>query len=228
MKKEYYKAYDKRYKAYHDQENQAWAGDRPSYVLKDIINKYIKNNMDSKILEIGCGEGQNAIYLLQNGYNIEASDVSREAIKWCKKEAKKHDIKEGHFFVLDVLNNKLTKKYDLIYSISTLHMLVRDEDRKKFLDFVHDHLNDSGTAIITIMGDGIKEQNNSDITKSFDDAERIINGKKVTVATTSCRIVNWETFFNELRNSNLSVLNHYINNEISGFNSSMIVELKRK
>jgi len=223
----YYEAYENRYKTYHDQEKMAWAGDRPSYILSDLFEKYIKDKKVANIFEIGCGEGQNAIYLMQKGYNIDATDVSKEAINWCKKVALEKHLDPNKFFVLDALDSNLRKKYDLICSISTLHMLVLDEDRKKFLDFVYDHLAEDGLAIITIMGDGIEERNNSDITKSFNIVERVANGKAVSVAQTSCRIVNWKTFFKEISNSNLVVESHFVTNEISGFSSSMIVVLKR-
>lgn len=176
---------------------------------------------------MGCGEGQNAIFLMQKGYNIEATDVSKEAIDWCKKMALKKHLDPNKFFVLDALNNKLTKKYDLIYSISTLHMLVLDEDRKKFLDNIYSHLAKDGFAIITVMGDGKKEKNNSDITKSFDVVKRVVNGKTVSVAQTSCRIVNWETFSREIFNSKLMIIEQQISKEISGFNSSMVVVVKK-
>ena len=39
----YYEAYENRYKTYHDQEKMAWAGDRPSYILSDLFEKYIKD-----------------------------------------------------------------------------------------------------------------------------------------------------------------------------------------
>jgi len=226
--KEYYKAYDDRYKTYHTEEGIAWAGDRPSFLLKEIFEKHIKDKQNAEILEIGCGEGQNAIYLMKNGYNISATDVSEQAIVWCKKEAERNNLNTNNFFVLDALDNNLTNKYDLIYTISTLHMLVLDEDRTNFLKFIYEHLKDDGVAIISIMGDGINERNNTDITKSFEKVERNINGKTVQVASTSCRIVNWETFFNELQTANLKVINNFTTTEISGFNSSMIVEVRKQ
>ena len=223
----YYKAYEKRYKTYHIQEGRAWAGDRPSYILSGLFEKYIKDKNIANVLEVGCGEGQNAMFLMQKGYNVEATDVSKEAIRWCKKIALEKHLDVKKFFVLDALSNNFRKKYDLIYSISTLHMLVLDGDRKKFLDFVYNHLTEDGLSIITVMGDGIDEKNNSDITKSFNIVERIANGKTVRVAQTSCRIVNWETFSREILNSKLMIIEHQISKEISGFNSSMVVVVKK-
>ena len=59
-----------------------------TYQEKDIITFSVKPNLtikefehllskQSKILEAGCGEGQNAIYLAQQGYcNTDAFDLS--------------------------------------------------------------------------------------------------------------------------------------------------------
>lgn len=220
--KKYYEAYDERYKKIHTEEKVSWASEKPSKIILDLLLKYGANN-SSKILEIGCGEGQNAIYLMKNGLNITATDVSPEAINWYKNQAKESNIDINNFFVLDALDNDYVEKYDYIYAISTLHMLVKDEDRHNFLTFISSHLKNNGKAIISIMGDGIHEKNNSDITKSFNLSEREFNGKIVQVASTSCRIVNWGNFQQELMNGNLSIVEKFNTAEISGFNNSMVV-----
>lgn len=221
---EYYKAYDNRYKIYHDAKGIAWAGDLPSKELKDILTKYHADK-DSSILEIGCGEGQNALYLLGEGFNVKASDVSHEAVEWCKKQTDKY---KDNFFELDILNNNLTEKFDFILSISTLHMLVSDSHRKGFFDFISSHLNENGIAIITSMGDGINEKNDTDITKSFDLIVRDNGTGAMLLPQTSCRIVNWENLKKEISNSNLAIVESYISKTISGFISSMIAIIKNK
>ncbi|MBO5884291.1 MAG: class I SAM-dependent methyltransferase [Clostridia bacterium] len=227
MKQEYYKAYDQRYKTVHSQTGLAWAGETPSVILQKILQKY-SINTNSAILEIGCGEGQNALFLQKQGYNIKASDVSGEAINWCKQNSIKNNLSPDNYFVLDVLDNNLKDKFDCIITVSTLHMLVLDEDRKQFLDFIYNHLNKNGIAIITIMGDGIMERKDCDITKAFDLSERDFNNQKIQVTSTSCKIVNWQTFLTELDNSNLKVLDNYISEEISGFNLSMVAIVSKK
>lgn len=225
--KEYYKAYDERYKKIHMEENKAWASEKPSNILADYLEKY-KMSCDSKILEVGCGEGQNALFLMGKGYKIYASDVSEEAIIWSKKTAKECGFDENNFFVMDVLNNDLQEKYDFIYTVSTLHMLINDRDRTQFLDFIYSHLKDDGKALITTMGDGVAENNDDDVTKAFDIVERHFRGKPVMVARTSSRVVNWDTFGNELSNSKLSIIEKFNTSEISGFNNSMVVICERK
>ncbi len=221
----YYEAYDDRYKIYHKEKGNAWAGDLPSKELKDILIKHGATE-NSSILEIGCGEGQNALFLLKEGFNLKASDVSSEAIKWCKENCENENLK-NNFFVLDIVNNNFNEKFDFILSVSTLHMLVLDDDRKAFFDFIYSHLNDHGIAIITSMGDGINEQNNSDIAKAFDMVKRNNGAGEVLVPQTSCRKVNWENLIKEITNAHLTVVDNYISSTISGFNSSMIAIIKK-
>ena len=106
-------------------------------------------------------------------------------------------------------------------------MLVLDEDRKKFLDFIYSHLNEGGKAIITVMGDGIMVRDDCDITKAYELAERNFGNKKIKVATTSCKIVNWQTFIKELTNSSLKIVENFVSEDISGFNKSMVAIVKR-
>ena len=168
--KKYYEAYDDRYKKIHEETSLAWAGERPSPTLEKLLKKYGADE-NSSILEIGCGEGQNALNLINLGYNIEASDVSPEAIKWCKERARVNNIDEKHFFVMDILKNSLDKKYDFIYSVAVLHMLVEDEDRIGFFNFIRSHLKENGRAFVIVMGDG-KETRKTDASKAFEQIGR--------------------------------------------------------
>ena len=226
MSKKYYEAYEERYKKVHKETGLAWAGEKPSQILEKLLKKYGANK-NSLILEIGCGEGQNALNLMSKNYNLEASDISKEAIKWCKEKAKGLNLDPDKFFVMDILKNKLTKKYDFIFSVAVLHMLVEDEDRNKFLSFIYQHLKSKGKAFVIIMGDGV-EQYKTDSSKAFELAERPFGDSTIQVATTSCRKVNWETFLSELENANLKVLDHYLDKTISGFDISMVAEVERE
>jgi cyclopropane fatty-acyl-phospholipid synthase-like methyltransferase len=226
MDKKYYDAYDERYKTVHNETGSAWAGETPTHLLKDWLKKYGANK-NSSILELGCGEGQNALYLQQNGFDVYASDVAPEAIKWCKQKALEYNQDADKYFVLDAVAGKHDKSYDFIYTVSTLHMLVVDSDRKAFLDFVYNHLNKGGKAIITSMGDGEMEKHDSDISRAFDLAQRDFEGTTISVATTTCKIVNWADLLKELENSSLNVLEAFVTDKVSGFNSSMVVVVSK-
>lgn len=226
MNRKYYEAYEDRYKKVHKEKNRAWAGEGYSPTIETLLKKYGATKKSS-ILEIGCGEGQNAIHLLSQGYNVIASDVSPEAIRWCKEKAKEKNVFAKPFFVMDILNNNLTEKFDFIYSVAVLHMLVEQNDRDKFLTFIHNHLNENGKAFIIVMGDGV-ETRKTDTSKAFELADRQFYDDTIQVATTSCRMVTKDEFAKEIENADLQILNLSLDHTIAGFDVSMVAEVERK
>ena len=86
-------------------------------------------------------------------------------------------------------------------------MLVLDEDRDAFYTFIRNHLTPNGVALICTMGDGVMERQ-TDIQTAFDLQTRTHeqSGREVQIASTTCRVVNFETLYNELRRNGLRVL----------------------
>ena len=223
IEKNYYKAYETRYKQIY-QNNELWTEQKPTPDVIKTIDK-IKLTKASKILEIGCGEGRDAIFLLKKNYDVLAIDYSDTVIKKCNELSKQKYKK--NFKQFDVIIDKLNEKFDFIYSVAVIHMFVNKDHRKKFLDFINDHLKEKGLALIASMGDGEKTYS-SDISKSFEITDRYIHNKtKVKVATTSCKIVNWNQFEKELENSNLRIKEKWISKEVPGFDKVMFVLIER-
>ena len=222
--KKYYEAYDKRYKQVH-KKNLSWSSNNRTKIIEDIINKY-NITKDSKILEIGCGEGRDARYLLNKNYNLLATDISKEAIKYCRIQDKNN---HNNYQVLDVLNpNNFNNKYNFIYSIACIHMLVLDIDRNNYYKFIYNHLEDNGIALILSMGDGIKESK-SNINDSFINTIRIHEEtkEKLNIATTSCRIVNFNTLTKEILDNNFNIIEKGITSIIPDFPEIMYIVIKK-
>lgn len=217
----YYLAYNKRYKQVHNK-GFAWEIENDSQIVIDTINKY-NISKHSDILELGVGEGRDSIFLLKKGYNILGIDCSQEAINYCKKKALENNLKENSFCVLDVLKDKLEKKFDFIYSIAVLHILCENQDRQNFLKFIKEHLKPNGKALISVMGDGKKEYT-SDYENAFEDSERVISSlnKVVTIARTSLKVVNQNTFLEEITKSKLKIIEYYITEKVESFSSMMV------
>lgn len=220
----YYEAYDERYKQIHSM-NLQWEADVHSPIMDEILAK-LELNQQSKILELDCGEGRDAMYMMQQGYDLLASDISPEAISFCKKKVPEYADK---FMVLNACEDSWDKTYDLIYSIAVLHMLVLEEDRNKFLAFVREHLNEEGYGLLLSMGDGEMEHA-SDITSAFDKQERVHveTGTKVCIASTSCKIVSFTTLERELEGNGLSIVEKGITSIKPGFPVIMYVLVKKK
>ena len=199
----YYEAYDKRYRQVHEK-SLSWATDENSPIVIETLKKYIKCNAP-KILDIGCGEGRDCLFLLSLGYDACGIDISEEAINFCKEKAGAKS--EDRFHVVDVCTGSFDGKFDFIYSVATLHMLVLEQDRKGYLSFIKTHLSNDGYALILSMGDGVAERE-SNIAEAFEDKKRThqLTGEEMLIAATSCKTVSFETFRKELKEGGFEIV----------------------
>lgn len=197
----YYEAYGKRYRQVHG-ERLSWASLVPSPIVEETLSKYFAGK-DIKILDCGCGEGRDALYLLQKGHDLCGVDISPEAIRYCRERTREPE----RFFTADICRDRLENRYDFIYSVATLHMLVEQNDRRAYYRFIKEHLSESGLALILTMGDGERESA-SDIAEAFDDRVRVHqeSGRELIIAATSCRTVTFPVFEAELRAARLEIL----------------------
>lgn len=200
--KKYYEAYDDRYRQVH-QENLRWFDDAPSKIVMQTMEKYAVGKQH-QILEVGCGEGRDARYLLEKGYHVLATDVSPAAIDCCRKQDPEH---ADAYSCLDCLNCTTEDKFDFIYAVAVIHMLVPQEDRNGFIRFYRDHLAQNGIGLICSMGDG-EEEMESDISTAFFTQDRLheASGKVLQLANTSCRVVTRKKLQQEIEGCGMTVL----------------------
>ena len=223
MNRKYYEAYDDRYRQVHNR-NLCWHEAEASPIVIETIEKY-RIGRECSILEIGCGEGRDAIPLLRDGFSVLSTDISSEAIRYCRLLDERY---ADSFQVLDVISGTLAENFHFIYGIAVIHMLVWDEDRSAFYRFIRDHLNDCGIALICSMGDGVVEHC-SEISTAFALQERVHSqtGQKMAIAGTSCRMVSFDCFHKELKESGLYVLESGITDTVPGFSQMMYAVVRR-
>lgn len=200
--KRYYEAYDLRYRQVHEA-GLTWFSAQPTPIVAETIEKY-GIRPEASMLEIGCGEGQDAAALLAEGCKLLATDVSPEAICFCRE---KYPQWAEHFAVLDCLKEDLLGRFDFIYAVAVLHMLVPDGDRQKLLAFIRNHLTADGIGLVVVLGDG-EMQRATDVNAAFDVQDRVheASGRTLAIASTSCRIVTREEFRQELTRAGLLVV----------------------
>lgn len=219
----YYKAYEERYKQVYENYDLWEIKEHTGELIKVIEQLNISKNMN--ILDLGCGEGRDAIKLLEEGYNVMALDYSSTVINKCNEIT--FNKYKNSFKQFDILEDTLNIKYDFIYSIALLHMFVLDKDRDKFWNFIKEHLKDNGYAFIVCIGDGNEEyQSNIEDAFKLKNKRMINNDKEILVASTSCRKVNWERIKSEINNNNLEIVKSYISKDIPNFDKVMCVIVK--
>lgn len=220
MNEKYYTAYEERYKTAH-QKGVSWASDACTPIVMDVIRRY-RIQPEHDLLELGCGEGRDSKVVLENGFRLSATDISEEAISYCRKNLPRY---ARSFSVLDFLSDETDACFDFIYAVAVIHMLVPDEDRNGFYRFIRDHLKPDGLALICTMGDGETEMQ-SDVTKAFEIQERDHESGKMLVAATSCRMVSFGTFAQELAENGLSVTEKGITSSLPEFDKLMYAVVK--
>jgi len=219
--RKYYAAYDERYKTAHAR-GVSWSSAVSTPIVMEVIEKY-SIRQGQQLLEIGCGEGRDSRAVLENGYRLMATDISGEAIAYCQKTMPQY---ADRFSTLDCLTQTLDGRFDFIFAVAVVHMLVLDGDRDGFYQFIREHLSREGIALICTMGDG-EFETQSDITQAFSLQERNHETGKMMVAGTSCRMVSFSSFEKELARNRLPVIEQGITAALPDFNSLMYAVVRK-
>jgi len=79
-----------------------------------FLKKHIRLLPRGKALDIATGEGRNAVFLAQNGFDVDAVDISEKGLKKARKLAREKGVKINTFLV-DLDQYHIAKeRYDLI------------------------------------------------------------------------------------------------------------------
>ena len=88
-------------------------------------------NMSSSVLDVGCGEGRNSIFLAAQNHSVEAFDLSAAGIEKAIETAMNAGL-NINFYQQDLTGFAFQKKYDVILSHGVLH-LPEKADRDRFI-----------------------------------------------------------------------------------------------
>ena len=119
-----------------------WDIGKPDFNLIEIVAKTpIKS---CKALDIGCGNGDNSIWLAQKHFQVTGTDISEIAIKKAKEKASKSDVK-CTFLVVDFFRNRIENEpFDFVFDRGCFHTFDSDKERKRFAKNVASNLEKDG------------------------------------------------------------------------------------
>jgi len=79
-----------------------------------FLKKHIRLLLKGRALDIASGEGRNAVFLAQNGFEVDAVDISEKGLKKAQKLAREKGVKINTFPV-DLDQYQIEKgRYDLV------------------------------------------------------------------------------------------------------------------
>src|SRR5690606_21346188 len=132
-------------------------------------------NKDAKVLDIGCGEGRNALFLSKHNINVTAIDTAQQGIDKVKALSQ-NAINTQCIDALSYL--KQTHQFDAIIAIHVLQLI---DDRKKVIEEMKNNTKKNGFNIIASFKECFDQQ---ELKKLYEDWDILLYEEKLT---------DWET-----------------------------------
>lgn len=135
--------YDDRYNT-----KEYYWGLKPNRICYDIM-KILPPIKPYRVLDIGCGEGKDAVFFAKCGYAVTAFDISEQGIEKAKRLAEYNKV-EVKLFKADIFDYRPDTEYDIIFSSGVLHFLPRTE-RENFCGSLKSHTSESGINAMNVF-----------------------------------------------------------------------------
>ena len=98
----------------------------------EIVRLEQDGKLLGSILDCGCGTGENALYLAQQGHEVWGIDASPNAIRKAETKAKDRDI-AVKFLTTDALDLEgIERTFDTVIDCGLFHVF-SDQDRKRYV-----------------------------------------------------------------------------------------------
>lgn len=131
------------------------------------------------VLDIGCGQGRDAIPLAKLGYRVTGIDVSKLGIDQMLEKAKKLNL-DINGIVTDMFSFEIDEKYDIVLLDSMLHFEKNDKVKEiALIKRIENKLKKGGILCICIWKSREKEKIVMDILTESKSEWTIINNSYV-------------------------------------------------
>ena len=130
--------------------NILW-GEKPGRIVR-AIRDYITCG---RVLDIGCGDGKNALYLEKLGFDVTGCDCSEEALKGLRSRFAEHDhIMQGTYNQLNIEERVPEGEFDVLVSYGVLHCLT-PKTRIACHKSIQDRVRSKGYMFFTCLTEGL-------------------------------------------------------------------------
>ncbi len=112
-----------------------------------FVEKYTPKTKNGQAIDIGTGNGNNALFLASEGFKVDAIDINKNAVEALKERSKELNL-ELNADVQDVRQFSFDKKYDVILAIQSL-VFMKKSEFKIIISKIKESLNIGGVAMIS-------------------------------------------------------------------------------
>jgi tellurite methyltransferase len=137
-------------KAYSDLDAATFCGGMPSQEIRDVASDLPHG---ARVLDLGCGEGRNALFLAECGFEVTAVDISDAGIRKLDALAKERDL-QIRSEVADMRLYRFAHSFDLIASQGCLHLIERPS-WQKLISLFKTHTTPGGINVVVVFTDRI-------------------------------------------------------------------------
>lgn len=110
----------------------------------EIVRLSEEGEIHGSVLDVGCGTGENALYLAEEGHDVWGIDASPTAIRKAHEKSINRGI-DVTFLIWNALKLKgLGKEFDTVIDSGLFHVF-SDEERNVFVSGLHSVLKPRGT-----------------------------------------------------------------------------------
>lgn len=124
-----------------------WRHSPNDEILISALSRWVTdNNLKGKrIIEYACGEGSCGIILLKFGCVYHGVDIAPSAVEHASLALA--GFPSASVSQLDMVNERVNENYDAALDVMGFHMLVTDDDRRKYLENVSGSLKAGAPAL---------------------------------------------------------------------------------
>jgi cyclopropane fatty-acyl-phospholipid synthase-like methyltransferase len=123
----------------------AYSGDVPDTPIDTDVMELATSLQPGTALDLGCGSGQNSIWLAQHDWRVHGVDIAAGAIRRAQQAATQAGV-EAVFEAADVTTWRTPERYDLV--ISTYALPPQGPGRRHALEVARETVAPGGSALI--------------------------------------------------------------------------------
>jgi SAM-dependent methyltransferase len=143
-----------------------------------IVRLAETDQIAGSVLDVGCGTGENVLYLAERGFAVTGIDGAPTAIRKARAKAKRRAI-NASFELADALNLSVPKQpFDTVIDSGLFHVF-SDEERARFTESLGRVIRPGGTYFLMCFSDqepgdwGPRRVTQAEIRSVFSDGWRI-------------------------------------------------------